>query len=298
MRIGNPRTIILCNLIYYYVQESAMLASVVSFLESVFAVARNLLDHVTFWRVDYDEPDLPMKQELSTVKQKTADMATQKKRLEIQKRRIEEQIEKHEEQAYQAVREDREELASMALKKKRRKSRYINEIREQINEIEQYQDKAVERKNELEERVSEFRAKRETFKAKKESERANRTIESIINTQISHSDSNPGLFKQSGELKLAIQRTRKIKNDFGDIGRSEYTFDEEEIKQRVTEIEQAIEEEIVESDDGYNTERMSEDEDTEIATEDIKEEVERIKDEAAEKESGEDSTNQTERGSE
>jgi phage shock protein A len=121
-----------------------------------------------------------LRDQLQSVETGLADLTAQKKRLEVQRERLAQNVEKHDDQAWEAVKQGRDDLARRALEKKRAKRDQVAELDDQIVDLEQTQRDLESQKEALEQKVEEFRTKKETMKARHEAAEAqNRVSEAI-----------------------------------------------------------------------------------------------------------------------
>jgi len=139
-----------------------------------------------------------LRDELRDVEQGLADLTAQKKRLEVQRERLAQNVEKHDDQAWEAVRQGRDDLARRALEKKQRKRDQVAEIDDQIASLESTQRDLEEQKDDLEAKVEEFRTKKETMKARHEAAEARTRVSEAVT----------GIDDGNGDVARAIERAR------------------------------------------------------------------------------------------
>lgn len=121
-----------------------------------------------------------LRDQLHDVEKGLADLTAQKKRLEVQRERLAQNVEKHDDQAWEAVKQGRDDLARRALEKKRAKRDQVADIDDQVANLEQTQRDLEENKAELERNVAEFRTKKETMKARQEAAEAQTRVSEAV----------------------------------------------------------------------------------------------------------------------
>jgi len=102
---------------------------------------------------------------LTNVKRGIADVVTAKKRLELQKAKLESNIESLNNQAREAVSLGRDDLARIALERKKDSMTQIESLTAQIADLENEQTKLINTERRLSAKVEAFRTKKETIKA-------------------------------------------------------------------------------------------------------------------------------------
>ncbi len=137
-----------------------------------------------------------MQDELQEVNRGVADLATQRKRLEKHRDRLQSNVEKHAQQARDAIRQDREDLASTALEKRRANVDQIADLTEQIEDLQETQTRLLQRRDELETRIGRFRTEKETVKARYEAAQASTRI----------SEALTGVGDEIGDVGRTIER--------------------------------------------------------------------------------------------
>ena len=102
---------------------------------------------------------------LQKVRKGIADVATSKARLRLQAGRLEEQVAKMDNQARRAVQAGRDDLAKLALQRKKEVQSQLVGMDEQISNIESEEQKLKATEQKLQSRVEAFRTRKETTKA-------------------------------------------------------------------------------------------------------------------------------------
>jgi phage shock protein A len=135
------------------------------FTTIVKAKASKLLDRAEDPRetLDYSyEKQLEM---LQKVRRGVADVATAKKRLELQAAKLEQSVTKLDSQARQAISVGKEDLARVALERKKGVQLQLQDLDAQRVQLQGEQDKLVVAEQRLTSKVEAFRTKKETIKA-------------------------------------------------------------------------------------------------------------------------------------
>jgi phage shock protein A len=133
---------------------------------------------------------------LQDVRRGVADVATSKRRLELQAEKLQQGITKLDEQARQAVAGNREDLARMALERKRVLAEQLQSIDQQRAQLQAEQDKLVL----AQQRMS---AKLDAFKSHKESIKAQYTA---AEAQVRIGEALSGISEEMADVGLAIER--------------------------------------------------------------------------------------------
>jgi phage shock protein A len=140
---------------------------------------------------------------LQKVKRGVADVATSKKRLELQKAKLEQNIKKLSEQAREALKIGREDLARLALERKKQLELELENLNQQIGELQKEQDKLSATEKRLSTKVEAFRTKKETIKAQY----------SAAEAQVKVTETISGISEEMSDVGLAIQRAEEKTED-------------------------------------------------------------------------------------
>jgi phage shock protein A len=140
---------------------------------------------------------------LQKVKRGVADVATSKKRLELQKAKLEQNINKLSEQAREALKIGREDLARLALERKKQLELELENLNQQIGELQKEQDKLSATEKRLSTKVEAFRTKKETIKAQY----------SAAEAQVKVTETISGISEEMSDVGLAIQRAEEKTED-------------------------------------------------------------------------------------
>ena len=135
---------------------------------------------------------------LTNVKKGLAEVATSKQRLKIQVDKLEQQDAKLQSQAQQALVQNREDLARMALQRRQAIAPQLQSLNNQIADLDAQQAKLTEASRTLEARVEMFRTQKETLKAQYQAS----------NAQVKINESFTGLSSEMNNLGSAVQRTQ------------------------------------------------------------------------------------------
>jgi phage shock protein A len=177
------------------------------FTTIVKAKASKLLDRAEDPRetLDYSyEKQLEMVQK---VRRGVADVATSKKRLELQAAKLEQSVEKLDGQARQALQQDREDLARVALERKKGVQLQLQSIDEQRAQLQIEQDKLVVAEQRLTAKVEAFRTRKETIKAQYTAAEAQTKIGEAV-TGVSEEMADIGMAIERAENKTETMRAR------------------------------------------------------------------------------------------
>ena len=102
---------------------------------------------------------------LQKVRRGVADVATSKKRLELQAAKLEQSVEKLDGQARMALQQNREDLARVALERKKGVQLQLQSIDQQREQLQTEQEKLIVAEQRLTAKVEAFRTRKETIKA-------------------------------------------------------------------------------------------------------------------------------------
>ncbi len=130
------------------------------------------------------------------VKRSVATVVTAKKRLELQKVKLEQNTQKLDKQAKDAINSGRDDLARLALERKKSNTIEIESLIMQINEQELEQQKLIETERKLSAKVTAFRTKKETIKAQYTAAEA----------QVKVKEAVTGISEEMADVGFAIQR--------------------------------------------------------------------------------------------
>jgi phage shock protein A len=169
------------------------------FATIVKAKASKLLDRAEDPRetLDYSyEKQLEM---LQKVRRGVADVATAKKRLELQTAKLEQSVTKLDSQARQAVAAGREDLARVALERKKGAQLQLQDLDGQKAQLGTEQEKLVVAEQRLTAKVEAFRTRKETIKAQYTAAEA----------QVKIGEAVSGVSEDMADIGLAIDRAEQ-----------------------------------------------------------------------------------------
>jgi phage shock protein A len=136
---------------------------------------------------------------LTKVRKGIADVATSKARLKLQATRLEEQVAKLDNQARRAVGANREDLARLALERKKETQANLQGIDTQIEQIQAEEEKLKSAEQQLQARIEAFRTRKETVKAQYTAAEA----------QVKIGEAVSGLSGEMGDVGLALERAEQ-----------------------------------------------------------------------------------------
>lgn len=142
---------------------------------------------------------------LQKVKRGIADVVTSKKRLELQKTKLEDTVNKLNAQAREAIALGRDDLAKLALERKRQTMEQIDAISGQIAQLDLEEQKLIASERRLSAKVEEFRTRKETIKA----------TYTAAEAQVKITEAVTGISEEMEDVGITIQRaedkTEKMK---------------------------------------------------------------------------------------
>jgi phage shock protein A len=144
---------------------------------------------------------------LQKVRRGVADVATSKKRLELQAAKLEQSVEKLDGQARQALQQGREDLARVALERKKGVQLQLQGIDEQRATLQAEQDKLVLAEQRLTAKVESFRTRKETIKAQYTAAEAQTKIGEAF-SGVSEEMADVGMAIERAESKTETMRAR------------------------------------------------------------------------------------------
>ncbi|MHC1585852.1 MAG: PspA/IM30 family protein [Candidatus Syntropharchaeia archaeon] len=136
---------------------------------------------------------------LQQVKKSIATTITARKRLELQKVKLEKNVEKLESQAREAIKAGREDLARLALERKRQNEMEIESLSQQIEEQKREEEKLIETERKLSTKIEIFKTKKEVIKAKY----------SAAEAQVKVKEAVGGISEEMADVGFALQRAEE-----------------------------------------------------------------------------------------
>jgi phage shock protein A len=144
---------------------------------------------------------------LQKVRRGVADVATSKKRLELQAAKLEGSVEKLDGQARMALQQNREDLARVALERKKGVQLQLQGLDEQRAQLQAEQDKLVLAEQRLTSKVEAFRTRKETIKAQYTAAEAQAKIGEAF-SGVSEEMADVGMAMERAEGKVETMRAR------------------------------------------------------------------------------------------
>ncbi|RZN64864.1 MAG: PspA/IM30 family protein [Candidatus Methanoliparum thermophilum] len=154
---------------------------------------------------------------LQQIKRNIASIITARKRLELQKNKIEEEIKKLDRQAKDSLKAGREDLARLAIKRKKEYEIRLDDLSKQIEISKKEEEKLVESEKKLSAKIETFRSEKEIIKAKYSSAEAEIRVKEAIG----------GISEEMADVGFAMERAREKTEEM--VGRSEALDEMEEI---------------------------------------------------------------------
>lgn len=136
-----------------------------------------------------------------------ADVATAKKRLEYQRNRLLERAKDYREQAERALKANREDLAMMALERKKTAEMEAERLEEKIKDLEEDLEKLKETREKLKVKIEEFRTKKEVLKAEYDAAKAQVAIKESL-TGVTKDAANAAAIIRRAEDKVEKMKAR------------------------------------------------------------------------------------------
>jgi phage shock protein A len=141
------------------------------------------------------------------VRRGVAEVATSKKRLELQSAKLEQSVEKLDGQARQALQAGREDLARVALERKKGVQVQLQDLDTQRAQLQAEQDKLVLAEQKLTAKVEAFRTRKETIKAQYTAAEAQTKIGEAF-SGISEDMADVGMAMDRAENKVQTMQAR------------------------------------------------------------------------------------------
>lgn len=135
---------------------------------------------------------------LQNVRRGLADMVTSKRRLVMQHDKLRAELSKLDAQAQQALQQNREDIARLALQRKVGVEQQVSGLDAQIQQLEVQQQKLTDAERRLQTKIETFRTTKETIKATYTASQA----------QVRISEAATGISEEMADVGLAIQRAQ------------------------------------------------------------------------------------------
>jgi len=136
---------------------------------------------------------------LQQVKRNIATVITARKRIELQKNRIEEEIKKLDKQAKDSLKADREDLARLAIERKKQYEIMLEDLSKQIEDAKKEEEKLTETERKLSTKIEAFKLEKEVIKAKYTSAEAEVRVKEAIG----------GISEEMADVGFAMERARE-----------------------------------------------------------------------------------------
>jgi phage shock protein A len=135
---------------------------------------------------------------LQNVKRGLADLVTAKRRLQLQRDKIQQDMDHLDSQAKQALAQEREDLAKLALTRKVAIQGQVQNLDTQITNLEAQQQKLTDAESRLQTKIETFRTTKESMKAQYTAAQA----------QVKIGEASSGISEEMADVGLAIQRSQ------------------------------------------------------------------------------------------
>lgn len=107
-----------------------------------------------------------MEEKRKSVKESVVDVMSQRKKLESKRDGLQEEVEAHNQDAKECMKAGREDLARVALEKKKSKMAAVEGLEEQIGQMETLEEDMQDQLTEIENRLNELKTEKEVLKAR------------------------------------------------------------------------------------------------------------------------------------
>ena len=174
---------------------------------------------------------------MNRLRRSIAEVVTAKTRLQMQKTKLTENIRTLDAQSREAIEQDREDLAKLALERKNANLLQLQDLDKQITDMQMQQDKLEQTEKRLSTKVEEFRSKKEVIKAQYTAAEAQVRIKENL-TGISEEMSDVGLAMNKAEDKTEQMKAKaQALDDMIDSGvLTDYTSDKDDIEKELEKI--------------------------------------------------------------
>ena len=135
---------------------------------------------------------------LQNVRRGLADLVTSKRRVQMQHDKLQSDMAKLDSQAQQALAQNREDLARLALQRKVGMQEQITSLETQLQTLETQQQKLTDAQQRLQTKIESFRTTKETIKAQYTASQA----------QVKISEAATGISEEMADVGLAVQRAQ------------------------------------------------------------------------------------------
>jgi phage shock protein A len=174
---------------------------------------------------------------MNSLRRSIAEVVTAKTRLQMQKTKLTDNIRTLDAQSRQAIEQDREDLAKLALERKNANLLQLQDLDKQITDMQMQQDKLEQTEKRLSTKVEEFRSKKEVIKAQYTAAEAQVRIKENL-TGISEEMTDVGLAMNKAEDKTEQMKAKaQALDDMIDSGvLTDYTSDKDDIEKELEKV--------------------------------------------------------------
>jgi phage shock protein A len=174
---------------------------------------------------------------MNKLRRSVAEVVTAKMRLQMQKTKLTENIRTLDAQSRQAIEQDREDLAKLALERKNTNLLQLQDLDRQITDMQIQQDKLEQTEKRLSAKVEEFRSKKEVIKAQYTAAEAQVRIKENL-TGISEEMTDVGVAMNKAEDKTEQMKAKaQALDDMIDSGvLTDYTSDKDDIEKELEKV--------------------------------------------------------------
>ena len=174
---------------------------------------------------------------MNRLRRSIAEVVTAKTRLQMQKTKLTDNIRTLDTQSRQAIEQDREDLAKLALERKNANLLQLQDLDKQITDMQMQQDKLEQTEKRLSTKVEEFRSKKEVIKAQYTAAEAQVRIKENL-TGISEEMTDVGLAMNKAEDKTEQMKAKaQALDDMIDSGvLTDYTSDKDDIEKELEKV--------------------------------------------------------------
>lgn len=202
-----------------------------------------------------------MEEKRKSVKESVVDVMAQRKKLEKKKQKMQDEIEEHNQDAKECMKAGREDLARVALEKKKSKMAAVEGLEEQIGQMKTLEEDMQDQLTEIENRLNELKTEKEVLKARYEGAEAIEAVNESLTENLGDYSIEDAVGDVEEEIEDMEARAAAI-NEFN--GSGEETIEEQidnisqssgvdseldQLRSEIDGVEQTIEEANVEMDE-------------------------------------------------
>jgi phage shock protein A len=174
---------------------------------------------------------------INRLRRSIAEVVTAKTRLQMQKTKLTDNIRTLDVQSRQAIEQNKEDLAKLALERKNANLLQLQDLDKQITDMQMQQDKLEQTEKRLSTKVEEFRSKKEVIKAQYTAAEAQVRIKENL-TGISEEMTDVGVAMNKAEDKTEQMKAKaQALDDMIDSGvLTDYTSDKDDIEKELEKV--------------------------------------------------------------